>query len=390
MTTNTLTNLIPTLYQSLNVVSREQVGFIPAVAINAKADTIAKNQTVNIPIVGQNSAVDVTPAMTPPDGGYDNVGNVTMTISNSKVYEVMLSGEEELALDGTGIASQVTLDRFAQGYRTIINLVEADLAALHIYASRAYGTATGTPFATAGDLSDVAQIAKILDDNGAPPDRHMVIGSSATANLRGKQSGLFRVNESGTEDLLRRGVIGDLEGFGMHSSSQVKKLVTAGTNNGSATTNTAGYAIGSTTITLASAGTGTVIAGDIITFAGDTEKYLVVTGDTDVSNGGSIVIAEPGLRQAIPGSATVITTIAATTRNMAFSRSAIALATRAPQMPARGDLSKGMVEYVTDPVSGITFQIAYYHAYRQNKFEIGLAWGVKMIAPRHTALLIGA
>ena len=103
----------------------------------------------------------------------------------------------------------------------------------------------------------------------------------------------------------------------------------------------------------------------------------------------ALVIAEPGLRQAIPASATVITTIAQTKRSMYFDRSAIALVTRAPAMPEGGDQADDVIE-VVDPISGLAFQVAMYRQYRQVHYEVGLAWGVKAIAPRHIALLIGA
>ena len=388
-TPNTITNLIPTLYEAVDVVSRELIGFIPAVTRDSSAERAAKDQVINIPIVPAIAAADIAPAVTAPDDGNATIGNTTMTISKSRYAPVRWNGEEQRTIGMTGIYAQVNRDRFAQAMRVLVNEVEADLAALHVNASRAYGTYNVQPFGTASDLSDAAQMRKILEDNGAPQsDLQMVLGSSAIANIRGKQSVLFKLNEAGTDSLLRQGIIGDLEGFALHNSAQVKTAVTAGTNNGSATTNSAGYAVGDTTITLASAGTGTIIAGDIITFAGDTNKYVVKTGDTDVSNGGTIVLQEPGLRVAIAASPTVITTVAATDRNMAFSRSALALVTRAPAMPEGGDSADDVME-ITDPVSGLAFQIAMYRQYRQVRYEIGLAWGVKVIAPRHLALLIG-
>jgi hypothetical protein len=88
-----------------------------------------------------------------------------------------------------------------------------------------------------------------------------------------------------------------------------------------ATTNSAGYAAGATTITLASAGTGSLVAGDLITFAGQTGHYQIVTGDADVSNGGSIVIF-PALRQSIPASPTAITVVAGGTASGATTNAA--------------------------------------------------------------------
>lgn len=386
---NTLTNLIPTLYAAADVVSRELVGFIPNVTRDSRIDRVALNQTVNVPVVGAVTPVSITPGAYAPDTGGATPGNVTVTISNQYAAPIAWNGDEQIATSETGIYDNVVTQRFAQAMRGITNLVEADLAALHINASRAYGTYNVQPFGTAADLSDMAQMIKILEDNGAPTaDLRAVLSTTAVANLRGKQSVLFKVNESGTDQLLRRGIIGDIFGVGLGTSAQVKKDVTAGTNNGAAQTNAAGYAVGAVTITLDSAGTGTIIAGDIITFAGDTNKYVVKTGDTDVSDGGTIVLQEPGLKQAIPASATVITTVAATDRNMVYSKSAIVLATRSPYMPEGGDQADDVMDIV-DPVSGLAFQVAMYRQYRQVHFEVALAWGVKTIAPRHIGLLIG-
>lgn len=72
-----------------------------------------------------------------------------------------------------------------------------------------------------------------------------------------------------------------------------------------ATTNATGYPIGTSTIALASAGTGLIDIGDIIMFAGQSTQYTTTTSDADVSNGGTISFTPP-LVEAIPASATAI------------------------------------------------------------------------------------
>jgi hypothetical protein len=387
MGTLTLTGLIPTIYEAMDVVSRELVGFIPAVARDSNAERAALDQVVRSPVVGAMTAENLTAGAAPADTPNQTINYVDMAITKARSVPFGITGEENRGLNIAGTTARINRDRITQALRTLTNEVETDLAALHLYASRAYGTVSTVPFATAGDLSDFAHARKLLADNGAPStDLHMVLGSTAIANIRGKQSVLFKANEAGTDALLRTGAIGEVEGFMVHESAKVAKSVTAGTG-ASATTNNAGYAVGATTITLASAGTGTIIAGDIVVFTGDANKYLVVTGDADVSGGGSIVIAEPGLQQAIPASATNITVTAAATRNMFFHRSAIQLATRAPAMPDGGDAADDVM-VVVDPVSGIAYEFCIYKQKRQVRYEVNLAWGVKMIAPRHAGLLI--
>jgi len=381
---NTLTNLIPDLYEALDVVSRELVGFIPAVTRDSNVERAAVGQTVRSIVAPASTAADITPAVNAPDTGDQTIGNVELNITKARGVPIRMNGEEELGLNSGAGVSTVRMAQIQQAMRTLTNEIEADLAALHVNASRAYGAATTTPFPTAGDYSDASQIVKILKDNGAPTsDMQLVLDTAAGANLIGKQS---RVDFQGDVNMLRQGVLLDHAGLAIRESGQVLTS-TAGTG-ASATTDNAGYAVGATVITLASAGTGTIVAGDVITFAGDTNKYVVASGDTDVSNGGTITLAAPGLRVAMSAATKVITVVAAAARNMAFARSAIVLANRLPALPADGDSASDRT-IITDPRSGLSFEVAMYKQYRQIHWEISAAWGVKCVKPEHTALLLG-
>ena len=382
---NTLTNLIPDVYSALDTVSRELVGFIPSVTTDMTTERAAKDQTVRSFVAPAVTAGDIAPAVTPPDDGDQTIGNVSLSITKSRRVPVRINGEEARGLNngGPGVMS-VQADQFAQAMRTLVNEVESDLAGLHVSASRAYGTAGTTPFGTAGDFSDGSNVLRILKDNGSPlTDNSLIIDTAAGASFLGKQS---RYDVSGDVALRRQGILQEIAGMSVRESAQIVTS-TAGTG-ASATTDNAGYSIGDTVITLASAGTGTILAGDVITFAGDTNKYVVASGDADVSGGGTITLAAPGLRKAIAASTTAITVVAAAARNMAFARSAIVLATRAPALPDGGDMAVDR-QLVTDPRSGLSFEVAQYNQYRQIQYEVSLAWGVKAIKPEHIALLLG-
>lgn len=381
---NTLTNLIPSAYAALDVVSRELTGLIPAVTIDARASMAAQNQTIYVPIVPDSNALETaTPAMSIPAAADQTIGSVGITISNLKVAPFSWSGEEEYSLNQGAGASSIQTNQIAQAMRRLVNAVEADLAALHTTFSRAAGAAATTPFATTTEGAALAR--KILVDNGAPTsDMQLVLDTTAGAKLRtlyGVQVG------RGDVPLQQQGVLINTSGLDIRESGQILTS-TAGTG-ATVKTNTAGYAVGATTITLKSTGgTGTVVAGDVITFAGDTNQYVVTSGDGDISAGGTITIAAPGLRKAIAASETAITIVAAAARNMAFSRSAIVLATRIPKRPAVGDLAIDVFN-MTDPKSGLTFEISAYPGTRMVRYEVALAWGVKCIKPEHTALLLG-
>jgi hypothetical protein len=380
----TLTNLIPDLYSNLDVVSRELTGFIPSVTLDPEASRAAVGQTVRSFVAPTQAAADISPGVTPPNDGDQTIGNVPITISKARRVPIRWSGEDDLGANSGPGASNIRAQQIQQAFRTLANEIEADIAALYASASNAVGAAGTTPFATAGDLTGVSLARKALVDNGAPEsDMHLVIDTSAGANLRGKHAA---ANVQGTDSMLRQGLLLDTSGMMVRESGQVKAH-TAGTG-ASATTDNAGYGVGDTVITLASAGTGTILAGDVITFAGDSTQYVVASGDADVSGGGTITLAAPGLKVAIAASTTAITVVATSVRNMAFHRGAICLAQRLPALPQGGDLAVDR-EVVTDPRSGLSFEIAMYPQYRQMQWEVSAAWGVAMIKPDHCVALLG-
>lgn len=386
---NTLTNLLGSLYAGLDVVSREMVGLIPSVNRSASAERAAVGQSVTYHVAPPANVGDVVPAMQVPEPTDQTIGTGTMAITKSRQANFGFTGEEQRGLNNGVGYSQIQADMFAQGLRALVNEMEADgMAAAAAGASRAYGTPGDTPFdpTDAAPMRDSAFLRKILDDNGAPQSgRSLVVNTSTGANLRSVPN-LVKVNESGTTMTLRDGELLNLSGFSIKESGQAVNHVSG--TGASATTNTAGYAVGSTVITLASAGTGTIVAGDVISFAGDDEKYVVVSGDADVSNGGTITIASPGLRVAIPAAATAITVADDYAANVGFSSDAIVLAARAPALPQEGDLALDRM-LLTDPRSGLVFEVSLYPGYRKIRAEVAMAWGWKAVTPRHIALLMG-
>lgn len=378
---NTLTDLIPDMYAALDVVSRELVGFIPAVMRDSTVERAAVNQTVRSFVAPASTAGDITPGVTPPNDGDQTIGNVSLTITKARRVPIRWNGEEERGINngGPGIVA-IRRNQIAQAMRTLTNEIEVDLAALAATASRAYGTATTDPFASS--LADPAQVRKILSDNGAPiSDMQMVLNTSAGAAMR-TLAQLTKVNEASDTTMLRQGTLLDIHGFAIRESAQVTRPASG--TGASYTSNTAGYAIGATSITLIT-GSGTVLAVDVVTFAGDTNKYVVATG---VAAPGTIVLAAPGLRKALAASAVAMTIVAVSARNMAFDRSALILATRLPALPDGGDLAVDRTT-ITDPRSGLSFEVAMYPQYRMMQYEISAAWGVKNVKPEHTAILLG-
>ena len=384
---NTLTNLIPDLYAALDQVSREQVGYIPAVARNSTAERAAVGQAVYYPVSPEGNAEDISPAMQVPEPTDQTIGNGSISITKARVAEFGFVGENQLGLNSGPGYMTVQADMIAQAMRKLVNEVERDVSvAAAAGASRAFGTAGTTPFAT--NTAGVSQVRKILLDNGAPnADLQLVLDSTAGASLR-TLYGINTDRDWSSLPMAEQGVLATPHGVSIretgqpveHEGGTVTDVTVTGAND-----------VGDTVIgvtTGASTGAVSLTVGDVIQIAGDSESYVVaadvtITDDTT----GNVTIQSPGLRKATAGSeeVSVLNTYNA---NVAFYRGAIQLVTRAPALPQEGDMAIDTM-MLQDPRSGLAFEVRVYPGYRKVRYEIGLAWGVAVTQKRHTALLLG-
>ena len=300
---NTLTDLAPDLYAALDVVSRELVGMIPSVTVDARVNQAAVGQIVRSHVVpAANALIDNTPAMAFPTAAYQTIGNQEIVITKSKSAPFSWQGnEQDLLASGAGYIS-VRANQMAQAMRKLVNDMEADLCALYATTSRAAGTVGTVPFVS--NTAALSAARKVLVDNGAPiSDLQLVIDTNAGANLQT----LFNINSARDQAAARlsdQGILTTIGSTQVRESAQIY-TPTAGAM-ASATSTAAAFTVGQTVIPLATAGTGVVAAGDVITFANDTNQYNVASvsfAGANPASGDTITLAAPGLRKAQIGRA---------------------------------------------------------------------------------------
>ena len=372
---NTFSNLVADAYKAASIVPKELTGFIGAVTRDASFDRVAIGQNVRVPIAPASTAADFTPAMAFPTAAYQTITNSAVAITKSRAVTFSWQGEEVAALGPNYLTIQQ--DQILQAIRTLTNEMETDIAtACSLTASRAYGTAGTTPFAST--LVDLANAKKILDDNGvATSDRHFVMDTTAGVKFR-TLTQLTDVNRAGESTLLRDGMTSaPLFGFGVRETGSPYQA-TAGT--GASYQLNGALAVGDTTVAV-DTGSGTILAGDVVTISN--HKYVVATALAS----GSFTISAPGIREAVADN-TAITVSATSTRNIALRRSGVVLAARLPNMPDGGDMATDS-EIIPIPELGLQLEVARYAGLGMETYMVRAAWGVKVIDARQVAIVLG-
>ncbi len=375
---NTLTALAPTLFSAAKEVAAEPFGVIGAINTNFDDRGVAVGDKVSVPVAPTRTASDFTPAAAAGTGADATATTIDVQITKSRKVSWNITGEQLRSLQNGSTDQDWAAQLVKQGMRTLRNEAEIDAAvAAKVGASRAYGTAGTTPFGS--DLSALTNARKILQDNGAPLADLQFVGDTA-AGLNLRNLGIIQqAYAAGSDEERRSGRLQRQFGFEINESAGIA-IHTKGTGSGYQTNNASGYNVGDTSIAL-DTGSGSVLAGDVVTFTGDSVNKYVVNA---ALSGGSMAVGRPGLRAAVADN--IAMAIGNNyTANLAFERSAIVGIMRPPLIPANPTISQL-------PVSddkGMTYLMLEIAQYGMITWELHLAWGFKVVNGEFIAIVLG-
>lgn len=397
---NTLTNILPKVL-ARGLMSLRTRCIMPRL-VNSDYGTEAskKGSTIDIPVpvaVGTTSVSPSNVLVAPTD-----LTPGVVQVSLDQWYQnnpIGLTDKELCEIDANEHFLPMQLEEAIKALATVVNQhiigkYKGTARGVYGVAGDTYGT---DPFGSTQGVSGATLARKVLNQQLCPKtDRRGVVDFACEANMLDLAA--FSDAEKIMSAVVKmEGEIGRKYAIDWVADDDVPTH-TAGTLEAAGTavsTNVAGNSYATITLT---GGTGeTLLLGDIISFAGDSQTYCVIAGTTgDYSEGvytfGSdpdtvVVSVVPDIQVSVSGAA--VTKGDSHVVNMAFHRDAFAFATR-PLLDVSQDFSLGSkMLSMQDPVTGLILRLEVSRQHKQTVWEYDLLWGADLIRPEFATRIIG-
>lgn len=369
--------------QEALMVLEKSLGFAARVHRGCDAAPAQKGDTINISKPGTFVAQDA------PNSTVQDVNTTGVAITLNQWKEVTFAlNDKELTFTKEKIIS----DHIRPAAYALADQIDQTIASAVYKDIYTFG---GTPGTTPSGLGDIVHARRMLQDNLVPDDgqRHFAFDTAAEENFL--QLNIFNQNPApgtGVEDVVMRGHLGTRYGMELFTSQNIPKHVAGDLAAGGGTiqTNAAGNP-GDTSIALkGSSGTliGTIKQGDIITFAGQTQTY-VVTANIAATGNAALITFAPALKAGVAANSNV-TVKASHTANIAFHKNCFAFAT-APLSEIGKELGGVQMATVVDPQSALTLRSRMWYEGRSSKVYVSLdiLYGFKTLDAQLGARIAG-
>ncbi len=350
---------------------REELSIIPLINRSFSNVPGGQNSTLDIPIPSAIVAQDVAPANTPPTTA-DVVPTVkTITLDRWKEAAFYLTD-----LDYTNVMRGIIPMEAAEAVKALGVAMETDVMNEYKNAYNHAGVAGTTPFVT--DFSEYLAARKLAGRALMPrSDRFVLLDVDADANAIAKEA--FQNSEwRGDTDGIREARIGRKFGADWYSST-LAPYHTSGAATGYLVNGA--HSLGAKTIAV-NTGTGAYVAGDLITFAGHTQGYTVITAVGGPPN--TSITIEPGLVVGVAGGV-AITKKASHAVNLLMHRDAVAFGTR----PLEDASNMGNIRWETDPVTGISLRLEVTREHKRTRWAFDALWGTDVVRPQWMIRILG-
>jgi len=377
---NDLTKVIPQLLAQGLLALRENC-VMPRL-VNSDYDAIAaqKGASIDVPIPSAIQAQDVTPAANAPSTGDVKPTNVNIPLDQWKEAPFYLTDK-----DMVEIVSGVIPMQASEAIKALGN--EVDKFLLSKYKKiPAYAGAPGvTPLAS--NTTDATDARKVLNKQLAPlADRRAVLDPDAEANalnLRAFQD----TSWAGDPTVIQSGILTPKLGFVWHMDQNIPShkagTLTDGTVNGDVVVDPANPVY---VVNIASTAGGTLLAGDILEFAGSDIPYAVLEDVTIGASSNANVTMTTKIAEDLSDTAAV-SVLADHVVNLAFHRDCIAFATRPLTDNTQG--LGNLIQSAVDPVSGLALRLEVSREHKRTRFSYDILFGGEMVRADLGCRLLG-
>lgn len=380
---NTLTDLMPKILARGLMRLRKRLVMPSAINRDFDPEPAERGRTVNIPKPPTVSTRDVSPGVTP--SAAPDITETTIPVTLDQWKEAPLAFTDKDRVEAIDESVEMAIDAAIDALAEDVN---ADVMALYqeVYEyNSSTGTAGTTPFGS--DYGEASEARKILNRNAAPlADRRMVVDPDAEENAV-NLSEFADSSFTDSDDVIVEGDIGRKLGFDWLMDQQVPSH-TAGSLTGDPTVDGA-HSSGASSVSLTTDTDDEVDLkeGDLISFAGDSQTY-VVRADLSIGNSGSgDVSISPDLQADLSGGEAISLEVSSDhVNNLAFHRDAFALAIRPFREPAA---ENAQVLTMVDDATGLPLRLEVTRQNKQDYWSFDLLWGVKTIRPDLAVRILG-
>lgn len=380
---NDLTNIMPQILAAGLRTLRETAVMPRLVNFDWSTQAAQKGETIDVPIPTAVGTRDVAPSNVPPVPVDFTPGVIQIPLDKWRQTDpIFLTDKDRTEIDA---GRHFLPMQMAEGIRSLGNFVNETLLAEFVKVFEFTGIAGTTPFGSSPNVTDATNPRKILGRNLAPfNDRRGVIDFDAEANMLSLAQ-FHEAEKVLSSRVVIEGEIGRKYGIDWIAESAIPTHI-AGDDGGSATVDGV-HAIGVTIVAIddMTFTTGTYFLGDIISFAGHSQTYVVTALATADGGGNANITIQPPLVAALADTEAV-TQEADHVVNLIFQRDAFALAMR----PLSSDTADGArIMSLTDPVTGLSLRLEVSRQHKQTAWEFDVLFGVQTVRPEFAVRLAG-